>query len=81
MREHTVKAATELKLEAGPERRPGVRAERQYCLGHIEAAKIPPTVPMLESVGVRVLVATIACKFLERSRSVASTVYEGKGGR
>ena len=54
VREHTVNAVTEPKLEAGPERRPGVRAERQYCLRRMEAKKIPLTVPILGSVRVRV---------------------------
>ena len=81
VREHTVNTATEPKLKAGPERRLGVRTERQYCLRRMEATKIPLAVPMLESVRVRVLVVTIACKFLERSRSVTSTVYEVKGGQ
>ena len=54
MREHTVNAATEPKLEAGPERRPGVRAGRQYCLRQMEVTKIPLAVPMPESACVRV---------------------------
>ena len=80
MRKHTVNAATEQKLEAGPERRPGVRAERQYCLGHIEAAKVPLAVPMPEIVCVRVFDRYNRLRILrEVPLGVTSTVYEGKG--
>ena len=80
MREHTVKAATEPKLEAGPERRPGVRAERQYRLRYMEATKIPLAVPILESVCVRVFDRYNRLRILrEVPLGVTSTVYEGKG--
>ena len=81
MCEHTVNAATEPKLEAGPERWPGEGGTLIPTEAY-GSDKIPLAVPMLESVCVRAFDRYNRLQILrEVPLGVTLAIYEGKGGQ